>query len=98
MKHMIMGCAGLWYSLLVRHHHLIVLINSQPVVLVVWQVTTLQYGLVDNCTIMRVDNGEILDIIYTTDSLLVTTPRGSQISLVVAKNEAELFVSILTNW
>ena len=54
------------------------------------QVTTLQYCLVDNCTIMRVDNGEILDIIYTTDSLLVTTSRGNQTSLVIMKDEAGL--------
>ena len=55
------------------------------------QVTTLQYCLIDNCTIMRVDNGEILDIIFTTDSLLITTSRGNQTSLVIAKDEAELW-------
>ena len=44
------------------------------------QVTILQYCLVDNCTIMREDNGEILDI---TNSLLVPTPRGNQVALVM---------------
>ena len=35
------------------------------------QVTTLQYCLVDNCTIMMIDAGEELDIVYTTDSLII---------------------------
>jgi len=46
---------------------------------------------------MRVDNGEILDIIYTTDSLLVTTPRDSQTSLVIAKHEADSFCATSGN-
>ena len=33
------------------------------------QVIPLHYCIIDNCTIMRVDTGETLDIIYTTDSL-----------------------------
>jgi len=52
------------------------------------QVTTLLYCMVDNCTIMMVDSGEILDTIYTTDSLLV---NGNQTSLAIAKDEAELW-------
>ena len=39
------------------------------------QVTTLQYYLVDNCTIMVIDTGEKLDIIYTTDSLICYYPN-----------------------
>ena len=35
------------------------------------QVSTLQYCLVDDCTIMIIDTGEKLDIVYTTDSLIV---------------------------
>ena len=31
------------------------------------QVTTLQYCIIDNCTIMRIDTGQQLDIIYTTE-------------------------------
>ena len=37
------------------------------------QVTALHYCWVDNCTIIRLDTGEELDIVYTTDSVLVTT-------------------------
>jgi len=37
------------------------------------QVTTLQYCLVDNCTTMTIDTEEEPDIVYTTDSLVVTT-------------------------
>ena len=42
------------------------------------QVTTVDYCVVDDCTIMRTDSGEELDIVYTTDSLLVVTPKGNQ--------------------
>ena len=53
------------------------------------QVTTLQYCLVDDCTIMIIDTGEELDIVYTTDSLLVVTVKGNQTSLVVVKSKNE---------
>ena len=35
------------------------------------QVTTLQYCIIDNCTVMRIDTGQQLDITYTTESLLI---------------------------
>ena len=54
------------------------------------QVTTLQYCLVDNCTIKRINTGEKLDIVYTTDSLIVTTPTDSHTSVVIAKLENEV--------
>ena len=50
--------------------------------------TILQYCLIDNCTMKRIDNGEILDIVYTTDSLLVVTPRDAQTSLAITKDES----------
>ena len=53
------------------------------------QVTTLQYCLVDDCTIMVIDTGEELDIVYTTNSLLIVTVKGNQTSLVVVKSENE---------
>ena len=34
------------------------------------QVTTLQFCLVDNCTIMMIDTGEELNIVYTTDTVM----------------------------
>ena len=49
------------------------------------QVTTLQYCIIDNCTIMRTDTGQQLDIIYTTESLLVVTPIDDHTSMVVTK-------------
>ena len=49
------------------------------------QVTALRYCIIDNCTIMNVDNGEQLDIIYTTESLLIVTPTHGHTSVVVAK-------------
>jgi len=52
-------------------------------------VITLQYCLVDDCTIKRIDTGEELDIVYTTDSLLVVTVTGNQTSLVAVKSENE---------
>ena len=49
------------------------------------QVTALRYCIIDNCTIMSVDNGEQLDIIYTTESLLIVTPTHDHTSVVIAK-------------
>ena len=57
------------------------------------QPTTLQYCLIDNCTIIRIDTGQQLDIVYTTQSLLVVTPTDGQTSLLISKNEPELFCS-----
>ena len=53
------------------------------------QVTTLQYCLLDNCTIMMIDTGEELDIVYTTDSLIVTTSTDGRTSEVIARQERE---------
>ena len=61
------------------------------------QVTTLQYCLVDNCTIMMIDTGEKLDIVYTTDNIIVTTPTDGHISMVIAKLEKELPCEMTTD-
>ena len=52
--------------------------------------TTLQYCVIDNCTIVRSDTGQQLDIIYTTDSHIVATPRDMQTTLVIAKMDDQL--------
>ena len=44
------------------------------------QVSVLSYCISDNCTIMRIDTGETLDIIYTTNSSIVVTPTNGQTS------------------
>ena len=49
------------------------------------QVTTLQYCIIDNCTIMRIDTGQQLDIVYTAESLLIVTPKDAHTSMVIAK-------------
>ena len=54
------------------------------------EVTTLQYCIVDNCTMIRNDTGQHLDIIYTTDSLIVATLRGMHTAVVMAKMDSEL--------
>ena len=54
------------------------------------QVTTLQYCIIDNCTIMRIDTGQQLDIVYTTESLLMVTPKDGHTSIVIAKIDDEL--------
>ena len=54
------------------------------------QVTTLQYCLVDDCTIMKINTGEKLDIVYTTDSLIVTIPTDGHTSEVIARLDNEL--------
>ena len=57
------------------------------------QPITLQYCLIDNCTIIRIDTGQQLDIVYTTQSHLVVTPTDGQTSLLISKNDPELFCS-----
>ena len=54
------------------------------------KVTTLQYCIIDNCTIMRIDTGQQLDIIYTTESLLIVTPKDGHTSMVITKIDDEL--------
>ena len=54
------------------------------------QVTTLQYCIIDNCTIMRIDTGQQLDIIYTTESLLIITPKSGHTSTAITKIDDEL--------
>ena len=58
------------------------------------ELTTLQYCLIDNCTIIRNDTGQQLDIVYTTQSHLVVTPTDGQTStMLISKNDPELFCS-----
>ena len=57
------------------------------------QLTTLQYCLIDNCTIIRIDTGQQLDIVYTTQSHLVVIPTDGQTSMLISKNDPELFCS-----
>lgn len=57
----------------------------------VQQAMTLQYCLIDDHAIMRVDTGQQLDIVYTTKSLLVVTSKDSHTSMVISKNEPERF-------
>ena len=60
------------------------------------ELTTLQYCLIDNCTIIRNDTGQQLDIVYTTQSHLVVTPTDGQTStMLISKNDPELFCSSL---
>jgi len=54
------------------------------------QVTTLHYCQVNNCTIIRLDTGEELDIVYTTDSVIVTTPTDGITSMTIARDEYAL--------
>ena len=58
------------------------------------ELTTLQYCLIDNCTIIRNDTGQQLDIVYTTQSHLVVTPTdGLTSTMLISKNDPELFCS-----
>ena len=59
------------------------------------QVNTLQYCIIDNCTITSINTGQQLDIVYTTESLLIVTPIDGHTSMVIAKidNEMPCFAS-----
>ena len=49
------------------------------------EIATLQYCIIDNTTILRLDTGEQLDIIYTKDSILVVTTNDSQTTTAVPR-------------
>ena len=51
------------------------------------QVTTIPYCFIGECTIKRIDTGQQLNIIYTTNNVLVVTPKGNHTSMVITKNE-----------
>ena len=54
------------------------------------QITTLQYCVLDNCTIMMVNTGEKLDIAYNTESVIVINQTDGQTSSIIAKDDSEL--------
>ena len=59
------------------------------------ELSTLQYCHMGNCTIIRIDTGQQLDIVYTTQSHLVVTPTDGQTSaILISKNDPELFCVI----
>ena len=45
------------------------------------KVITLQYCIIDNSTILRLDTGDQLDIVYTEDSTLVVTMKDIQTTI-----------------
>ena len=57
--------------------------------------TSLQYCMIDNCTIMRIDTGEELEISHTTESLLVAIPTDGHTSEIVLmlENEVQCFTA-----
>ena len=61
------------------------------------QATVLPYCVIDNCTIMRIDTAEKLDIVYITNSIIVISPTDSQTFSVIAKDDNELpcFISTI---
>ena len=40
---------------------------------------------------MRIDTGQQLDIVYTTENLLIVTPVGAHTSMVIGKFDDELY-------
>lgn len=54
------------------------------------EAVALQYCIVDNCTIVRIDNGQVMDIVYITDGHIVAMPRDTQASMVIAKMDEQL--------
>ena len=49
------------------------------------KVITLRYCIIDNSTILRLDTGDQLDIVYTEDSTLVVTMKDSQTTIEVPR-------------
>ena len=54
------------------------------------QVISLQYCIIYNCAIMKIDTGEQLNIVYTTESLLIVTPTDGLTSMMITKIDDEL--------
>ena len=52
--------------------------------------TSLQYCTIDNCTIMRIDTGEELEIIHTTESLIVAVSTDGHTSEIVLMLDNEI--------
>ena len=59
------------------------------------KVITLQYCIIDNSTILRLDTGDQLDIVYTKDSTLVVTMKDSQTTIEVPRLYNEQVCSVL---
>ena len=53
------------------------------------QVTALQYCIIDNCTIINIDTGQQLDIVYTSESLFIVT-RDGHTAMATTKIDDEL--------
>ena len=54
----------------------------------------LQYCIIDNSTILRLDTGEQVDIVYTEDSTLVVAMKGSQTAIEVPRLHDEIVCSV----
>jgi len=49
------------------------------------QVTMVPYCIIDGCIIASYESGQQLEIIYTTNSVLVVTPIGNQTAMVIVR-------------
>ena len=58
------------------------------------EVMMLQYCIIDNSTILRLDTEEQLDIVYTEDSSLVVAMKGSQTAIEVPRFHDEIVCSV----
>ena len=76
--------------------HSTVLMYSHQLMVVVTTLIphkSLHYNIVSLITVpscMRIDTGQQLDIVYTTESLLIVTPKDGHTSMVIAKINDEL--------
>ena len=61
------------------------------------EVVTLQYCIINNSTILRLDTGEHLDIINTRDNTLVVTSSDFQNFTTVSRLNNELICSVINN-
>ena len=58
------------------------------------EVITVRYCIIDNSTILKLDTGEQLDIIYTKDNTIVITTDGSQTAIEVPRLHNEQVCSV----
>ena len=58
------------------------------------EVITVRYCIIDNSTILRLDTGDQLDVIYTKDNTLVVTIDGSLTAIEVSRSHSEQVCSV----
>ena len=81
---------GLLHSTVLMYSHQLVVVVTTLISDKSLHYNNNYYCIIDNCTIMRIDTRQHLDIVYTTGSLLIVTPKDGHTSIAISKIDDEL--------